>query len=105
MSFENTIHVQMDGRDNGFVLARATVEHVNGRNYSVGFLFQAEVSENKATGDPMTLWSCRLNGASFKDAKGARRFVSERHTTLRHDLFFVPHQLVRNHLVQQGYIN
>ena len=104
MKFEDSIYVKFDNRhgENPFLVASAQVEHSNGKKYSVNFMFEPFQIENIPTGKTVTEWSCRLQGASFKDSRMRRRFVSENHKTLRHDLFFVPHQLVRNHLMREG---
>lgn len=103
--FEDSIHIQQDGRDSEspYLLVKCTVPHLNGRNYSVTFLCRPTSHTHAITGEELKIWGIEFRGASFKDAKFRRRFVSERHQNLRHELAFIPSQLVRAHLEKNGY--
>lgn len=92
---------------NDAVLARALIEG-NGqhsdRTYTVVYLYTKEVFENYQ-GEPVTRWNCQMTGASYRNASGQRRKVPSNATHLRHELFWVPHQIVQADLHRDGYIN
>jgi len=88
---------------NDAVLARAVVDH-GSRQYTVVFLYSREEHElfNGETGHR---WSCRMTGATYRDASGNRRKVPSNAHNLRHQLFFIPHQIVQADLTRDGVIH
>jgi hypothetical protein len=80
------------------------VPHENGRTYSVSFLCEPTSYTHAITGAELKIWGVQLKGASFKDSASRRRFVSPNHKKLRHELSFIPSQLVRVYLEKHGYL-
>ena len=105
-SFESTIQIKQDGRDfeHPYLLVRCAVPHENGRTYSVSFLCEPTSYTHAITGAELKIWGVQLKGASFKDSASRRRFVSPNHKKLRHELSFIPSQLVRVYLEKHGYL-
>lgn len=92
---------------NDAVLARAQIEGSGqhaGRTYTVVFLYSREEYE-LYNGDKAHRWACQMTGASYRTANGQRRKVPSNATHLRHELFFVPHQIVQADLTRDGYIH
>jgi hypothetical protein len=88
---------------NDAVLARANVEGPD-RTYTVVFLYSREEYEGHL-GQTLSRWTCQMTGATYKDASGNRRKVPSNARHLRHQLFFVPHQIVQADLTRDGYIH
>lgn len=84
------------------VLARAVVEGES-RDYTVVFLYTREEYELH-NGGKAHRWNCRMTDATYKDASGNRRRLPYTARHLRHQLFFVPHQIVQADLTRDGVI-
>jgi len=82
------------------VLARAVVDH-GSREYTVVFLYSREEYE-LFDGRKAHRWNCQMTGASYRTANGQRRKVQKNSHQLRHQLFFIPHQIVQADLTRDG---
>ena len=96
----NIIEVQ---QLNDAVLARAVVDH-GSRQYTVVFLYTREEYE-LYNGNKAHRWACQMTGASYRAANGQRRKVQKNAHQLRHQLFFIPHQIVQADLTRDGIIH